>query len=256
MENNSLQKTENQVPATLQQLSKSELIKMLERGNFKAVTDLLPSTVTGAVSQPPICDVIRITGRSQVVRFIEFELVKVVALISVGNTLSDAQVQFIATQLVEFFPNESLADFKLCFQRGCMGQYNRTKKDDIFRLDGVVIRQWMEQYLDEKYIAVEEKLKKEKSGEYYEPIPPSEEGPGYLAFKEWAKTLQQGTKVPGMTEADYRKYGKEEPFKTSVTAGYKYFTVRGLQVFASTQEHAEQLMQRMIELGHVKEVTE
>lgn len=230
---------------------------MLGTGNFKAVGDLLPSTIAGAISQPPICDVMRITGRGQVVRFVEFELVKVVALISVGNTLTDAQVQFIATQLVEFFPNESLADFKVCFQRGCMGQYNRTKKEDIFRLDGVVIRQWMEQYLDEKYQAVEEKLSKEKSGEYHQPIAPSEEdGPGYREFKEWAKSLQQGTKVPGMTDADYRKYGQEEPVKKSVTAGYKYFTVRGLQIFALTQEHAEELVQKLIQLGEVEEVKE
>jgi hypothetical protein len=220
---------------------------MLDSGNLKAVSELLPRKVAQATKEPPICDVIKITGQGAVVRFVEFELVKMSALVSVGNNLSDLQVQFIATQLVEMFPNESLVDFKLCFERGCIGQYG-----EIFRMDGIVLRKWMERYLEEKYEVIEYELKRERVGEYEQPIPPSEEGPGYREFVAYANSLREGSKVPGMTDADHRKYGHETPVRKSVTSGMKYFKVKEYEVFASTQEHAEELFQKMIDHGMLK----
>lgn len=232
----------------LRQLSQSEFVATLQRDDFKHTSDLLPVTIKGALQQPPICEVMKVTGRSQVVRFVEFELIKMTTLISVGNNLNNAQVEFIATQLVEMFPNESLADFKICFQRGCIGQYG-----EIFRMDGIVLRKWMERYLDEKYTLLEEELMKSKDNPHELPDK-SEEGPGYKAFKEWAKSLTMGMKTPGMSDADHRKYGQEKPAKKdAATAGYKYFTVRNIQILALTQEHAEQLVQRMIETGDLIE---
>ena len=152
-----LQKTEKNLPQTLRPLSQSESVRMLQADNFQAVSNLMPSTVKCALNEPPICDVIRITGRGQIVRYIEFELIKMTALLSVGNNMNNSQIQFVATQMVELFPNESMADFKLCFSRGCMGQYG-----EIFRMDGIVLRKWMEQYLDEKYQVIEQELVKEK----------------------------------------------------------------------------------------------
>lgn len=221
---------------------------MLASGNLKGASDLLPKKISQATKEPPICDVAKVTGQGAVVRLVEYELVRMSSLVSVGNNLNDVQVQFIATQLVEMFPNESLADFKLCFERGCIGQYG-----EIFRMDGIVLRKWMEQYLEEKYVVIEEELKREKSGEYFDSIPPAEEGPGYREFKEWAKKLDQASKVPGMTDEDYRKYGREKPVAKNVTGGYKYFTVRNIQVMALTQEHAEQLVTLMIEKGELTE---
>jgi hypothetical protein len=217
-------------------------VTMLQAGNLKRVSELLPTTVRAAVGQPPICDVQKITGRAAIVRYIEFELIRMTTLISVGNNLDNEQIQFIATQLVEIFANESLADFKLCFQRGCIGQYG-----DIFRMDGIVLRKWMERYLEEKYRLVEEESKTEKESQHDvdEPM----QGPGYLEFRAWAESLREGTKVPGMTEADYRKYGKADYRKDAASAGYKWFTVHNVQVMASTQEHANELVQKMIDRG-------
>jgi hypothetical protein len=179
--------------------------------------------------------------------FVKIELIKLSERVSVSNNLTDTQTEFIATQLVEMFPNESLADFKLCFERGCIGQYG-----EIFRMDGIVLRKWMEKYLDEKYVVIEEELRKERSGEYEQPIHPAEGGPGYKAFKEWAKSLQEGSKVPGMTDADYQKYGREKPVRNTATAGYKYFTVGNVEVLALTQEHAEELVEKLIQHGKLK----
>lgn len=243
-----LQKTERHLPSTLQQLSKSAFVQTLQQGNFKAVSDLLPSKIHAAINEPPICDLIKVAGNSIVVRYVEFELIRMSSLISVGNNLNNAQVEFIATQLVEMFPNESLADFKLCFQRGSIGQYG-----EIFRMDGIVLRKWMEKYLDEKYTVVEEELRKAKDNPHKLPEK-AEEGPGYKAFKEYAKSLTMGMKNPGMTDADYRKYGKEKPAKRdAATAGHKYFQVRNIQVFAGSQEHAEELVALMIQRGDLIE---
>lgn len=198
-------KQNENLPATLRQLSQSEFVTTLTASNFKRTSELLPSTVKEATKQPPICDVIRVSGKGQVVRYVEFELIKMSSLISVGANLNNSQVEFIATQLVDLFPNESLADFKICFQRGCIGQYG-----DIFRMDGIVLRKWMEKYLDEKYTVLEDELMKSKD-KPYEPAKSEGDGPGRRLFDEYANSLRMGTKIPGMTDADYEKYGQEKP---------------------------------------------
>lgn len=163
--------------------------------------------------------------------------------------MNNAQIEFVATQLVEMFPNESLADFKLAFQRGCIGQYG-----EIFRMDGIVLRGWMEKYLDEKYQAVEAEVKKEKQSEQSTEY----EGPGRKLFDEYAKKLADEAKmrVPAMDDKDVRKYGQEKPVRNTITSGYKYFNVRGVEIYAVTQEHAEELAEKMLKLGMLEETTD
>lgn len=181
---------------------------MLTANNFKGTSDFLPTTVKNAIGQPPICDVVRITGQAQVIRYVEFELIRMTQLISVGNNLNNSQVEFIATQLVEMFPNESLADFKICFQRGCIGQYG-----EIFRMDGIVLRKWMEKYLEEKYEVIDSEWNKTKSGEYHQPIEQAEVGPGRKLFDEYANSLKMGAKVPDISDEEIRRNGQPEPPK-------------------------------------------
>lgn len=199
-----------------------------------------------ATNEPPICDVVRVVGKGQVVRFIEFELIKMTSLISVGNNLNTAQVEFIAMQLVEMFPNESLSDFKLCFQRGCIGQYG-----EIFRMDGIVIRKWMEQYLDEKYQVIESEMMKEKDNEYKKITPETE--------KDWHKVwldaiADKNNHKPADLDNDYyNKYGREKPVREAKTGGYAYFSVRGIKIMATSQAHAEELVALMIQRGELEE---
>lgn len=220
----------------------------LTEKNYKAAGDALPRTIQDAIGQPTINEVAKVSGRDSVVEFVQGELIKMAAMVSVGNNLKNAQVTFIATQLIEIFPNESLADLRLCFQRGCMGQYG-----EIFRMDGIVLRGWMEKYLDEKYQVVESNLMKEKDS--YKDIAPAKEAK--KEGKDWLKVWQEeiekqpgGGKVPAMTDADVLKYGQREPpRKPSATAGYKYFPVKNIQIQALTQEHAEELVELMITRG-------
>jgi hypothetical protein len=210
-----IQKTENKLPATLLPLSKSELCVMLSSNNLAGVANILPSTLKNALGQPPICDLERVVGRTQIVRYIEFELVKMSSLISVGGNLNDAQVQFIATQMVEMFPNESLADFKLCFQRGCIGQYG-----EIYRMDGIVLRQWMEKYLEEKYSIVEDVWAKQKEAEK-KPIQSETENDWLKVWKEAVDKLPHQHRFD-LTDEEIRKEGQSRPtpieYKPSVVA--------------------------------------
>lgn len=209
----------------------------LAAGNYTEVAKLLPSKINLAIKQPPICDLIKVVGKGRLVVFLQIELVKLTERISIGNNINAAQLEFISTQLVEFFPGESLADFKICFERGCMGQYG-----EIFRMDGIVIRQWMEKYLDEKYQVIEEELKKSPDKMYQ----PSEVKTHDERHSEWLDKWQKevggvGNKVPAMTDQDVRRFGQEKPERHSLTAGYKYFDVNGKGIYATSQEHAEEL---------------
>jgi len=212
-------------------------------GNFKETSDSLPKSISKATKEPPICDVEKVVGRGAVCRFIEFELIKMASLISVGNNLNNQQIEFIATQMVEMFPNESLADFKLCFERGCIGQYG-----EIYRMDGIVLRKWMEQYLDEKYQVIESELMKQKDDEYKKHTPET----GKDWHQVWLDAIaKNGKKEPELDDAYYQKYGQKNPVRESKTSGYKYFTVSNVQVIALTQEHANELVQLMIDKGEL-----
>jgi hypothetical protein len=254
-----LQKTNN-LPPTLRKLSQTELCSRIAVADFKGVSDNLPKTIQDAIGSPRINDLVSIHGKAQVRLCVEYELIKTNALVSVGNKLNDAQVQFIATQLLEFFPNETLADFKICFERGCIGQYG-----EIFRLDGIVIRKWMEQYLDEKYQVVETNLMNEKDNPYQtaepEPKPENYKVASDESAKEWLRQWREevekaeGNKTPAMSREDILKWGQSEPPKRqSVTSGYRYFWVKNLQVMALTQEQAEEIVRKMIASGDIEEV--
>src|SRR5690606_17318229 len=119
-------------------------------------------------------EVVAVAGEKEVVKYVHFELIKLASLLSVGANLTDTQASFIAEELIRVFPNETLADFKLCFQRGAIGQYNINGEKDIFRMDGIVLRRWMEKYLEEKYQVAEEKLMKEKDAYYRITADPTE----------------------------------------------------------------------------------
>lgn len=227
----------------MQKLSQSAVCETLMADNYEGTSNLLPTTVKNAIGQPPICDMEKVIGRGKLVAFIEFELVRLSTLISVGGNLNNAQVQFIATQLIELFPGESLADFKICFQRGAIGQYG-----EIFRMDGIVIRKWMEQYLEEKYTIVEEELKKSPDSMYKPQEVKTHDERHSEHIAAWLKAVgDTGHKVPGMTDDEIEKNGKKDPPKRSAyTAGYTYFKVMDVEIFASTQEHAEELHALMV----------
>lgn len=189
----------------MQKLSRSELGKMLSTGNFSGIANYLPSKIENALDQPPISELERAIGKTAIVRYIEFELVTLSTLVSVGGNLNNSQIQFIAVQLVDFFPNESLADFKICMQRGAIGQYG-----EIYRMDGIVLRKWMEQYLSEKYDALERKLMREKDIVHQRQEMTSDDIAGKY-INQMLENLKPTQKVKGITDQEIRQEGQEKP---------------------------------------------
>lgn len=158
---------------------------------------------------------VKAIGLDNVLNAVEFELTKLAALMSVGGNLNTHQITFIAKQLVEIYPNETLADFKICFERGAIGQYG-----SIQRMDGIVIREWMVKYLEEKY-EVQEYILMNERDEYYKlpPLPTKEEWEAKEAvasreradkyIKEMLDNVGGVTKVPALTPDEIKKAGKE-----------------------------------------------
>jgi hypothetical protein len=129
---------------------------------FLILDRLLPNKLQDSMQLPTVRECVNKTSRHHIQAFIEFELIKLSTLVSVGGNLKDQQVPFLASELIDLYPHENIADFKMCFERGARGDYNKGDEKDIFRLDPIVIRRWMEKYLEDKYIFVEEYLSKEK----------------------------------------------------------------------------------------------
>lgn len=218
-------------------------------GDYAAAAKLLPTKISQAINEPPISDLMKITGKGKVVIFIKLELAKLADRVSVGNNLNSTQVEFIATQLVDYFPNESLADFKICFERGSMGQYG-----EIFRMDGIVVRKWMEQYLEEKYTIVEEELKKTPDNMYRPGEVKTQDERHIEWLAKWQKEVGGiGNKIPGMTDEEIKTNGKEQPPKKSAhTSGWAYFTVEGYKIYAGSQEQAEEQYAIMVKNKMIK----
>lgn len=183
---------------------------------FDFVSLELPRRIEGTFDLPKVREMILAAGEQKVRAFVEFELIKLAERINVSGNLTDGQIQFIASQLVETYPNETIGDFKLCFERGSSGQYGK-----IFKLDGVEVGNWMKAYLDEKYQVMEKQLLKEKDDFYRY----AKQNTDWL--KLWAESIQKtdadgGVKttsrnmtflnsIKGMTDKEHEEKGKEKP---------------------------------------------
>lgn len=187
----------------MQQISQSEQVKAIEAKQFDKASSLMPSKIEQTFEQPKIREVAALVGEKNVILQLEFELIKLASLMSVGGNLTASQIKFIAEQLVQLFPNESIADFKICFQRGSIGQYG-----DIQRMDGITVRTWFEAYLDEKYRVLEDKLMKEKET-IYEPIQTSTDADKYI--NELLEVLKPTEKVRDITPKEIQEEGREKP---------------------------------------------
>lgn len=232
----------------MQQLSQSAMVQHLQAARFDQVSAAMPKNAREVVAgnHPPVSQLAKVVGMERLTGQIEFELVKITQLVSVGGSLNDAQIQFCAEQLLEVFPNETLADFKIAFQRGCIGSYG-----DIYRLDAIVIRGWVTKYLEEKYEEVEKQARKFKEAERQKPDEKTLSPVALESLEKMRANLGDNTKKSvGMTDAEIRRNGQEKPPKRdAVTAGYAWFNVLGIKVLAADRKHAKQQIRKNIENG-------
>lgn len=172
----------------------------------------MPSKIEQVFEQPKISELVLALGVESVKRQIEFELVNLADLMSVGGNLNNAQVTFIAEEFVNLYPTESIADFKICFRRGALGAYGQ-----IQRMDGITLREWMDKYLDEKYQVMEEMLMKEKDN-IYKPIDLTDSEKLHLVnidsmlekYKQSIKGMEQRPVRP-LSESEILEEGQQEP---------------------------------------------
>lgn len=132
----------------------------MAQGKVLEASKLLPRTFREVYAQPKIREQITAIGEAPVKAMIEFQLARLASLMVTGGNLNDDMTDFISSQLIELHPTESIADLKLCFERGAMGRYG-----SIQRMDGITIGEWVEKYLDEKYAELETLIEKRKTND-------------------------------------------------------------------------------------------
>lgn len=170
--------------------------------------------------------------------FVAIQIGKLASRVNIAPNLNIQahQVRDIAEQLVELYPVESLEDFVLCFKRGGLGFYGT-----IYRLDASVLTDWMAKYLDEKYGLIESGYNKAKKEE-------AEQAPiDYEKFKERAaEFVESPKKHNNAAENDYQRRKLENP--------YRWYNIGGIEIYATSQQHAEQLAQGAIDRGEIEVV--
>jgi hypothetical protein len=207
-----LQTNEQNTSGALRPILQLKQVELIKSKNFEQASNLMPNRIEQVFDQPKVREVILAVGATNVCLQLKFELIKLASLMSVGGNLNQAQVDFIADGLISKYPNESLADFKICFGRGAMGNYG-----DIQRMDGITIGIWFEKYLEEKYELMEAKMMKEKDT-IYEPVTkitegvaPPEKAKEYLQqMLESVKGMEAKQPAP-LNEKDVYNEGKEKP---------------------------------------------
>lgn len=174
----------------------------------------MPNKIELAIDEPKVFELTKAIGEQNVLGQIEFELVKLASLMSVGGNLNNAQIQFIARQLMASYPTESIADFKICFERGAFGNYG-----PIQRMDGITVREWMAKYAEEKYLVMEDLLMKEKDN-IYKPARLTDSEREHLnrvdvdaMLKEYNESIKafDSKAILPMTEEDIQAEGQEKP---------------------------------------------
>lgn len=235
----------------MQKISQSELSKEIKAGNYKAASALLPKKIEQVFEQPKVREMIQAIGELNVKTQIEFELINLASLMSVGGNLNKAQITFICEQLIDMYPNESIADFKICFQRGSIGAYG-----DIQRMDGITVGQWMKAYLEEKYELMESNLMTEKEN-IYKPV---QYEPSNIDWhKKWLDEIEslEGKAVLPMTDEEIKKEGQEDPAKKIHLTDHAYLEdhrrrVQHYQELTVRERHPEwtdeQVKERLAEL--------
>lgn len=197
---------EKNTSAALDKISQNEQAKLIKAKNYRKASDSMPRKIEQVFDQPKIFELNKVIGEANVTAMVEFELINLAALMTVGGNLNIEQIRFIAASLIDEYPKESIADFKICFNRGAMGHYG-----EIQRMDGITINSWMKKYLEEKYKLLEDQLMKERDDQYNQSFLKNLDR-DWLA--EWQKAIDEvdATKsVRPMTDEEIKNEGQVKP---------------------------------------------
>lgn len=219
-------------------------------GDFNAIEVSVGYSVKDIIARPPIAMLmvpdeskeqltpeLREQYKQQARNLIEMFLARQInslnKMVNSANGVQPWQIPIIAGQLIQMYPTESLEDFVLCFRRGSTGFYGPIYN----RLDFSVLTEWMKNYLDEKYQLVEAKVVESRSAEPTQPV---------INYAEFAKRAPQFIK-PEKPKTD----AEVEYLKRRAMNPYKWFKVEGVEIYATSQKHAEELAERAIKAGEL-----
>lgn len=237
---NSLTPNNSKLPQ-LQTISKTTTANALQKNRFDEIEKSVGLSAKDILDRPPIAMLKKLEGMDlKLEAFLSAQIQKLVSMVNINGHLSiqPYQIPIIAAQLIENYPVESIEDFVLCFKRGAAGFYGT-----IYKLDASVLCEWMKAYLDEKYTYVEVKVEQEKQ------IKTEESKINYELFKERVeKDFIQPQTISNEKENEYQRMRLANP--------YKYYPVEGVEIYATSQQHAEQLVEKMIQSGELVRVQE
>jgi hypothetical protein len=223
-------------PEAIEKLSKTFTAVSLLNDRFDEVESSVKHSVKEILDRPPIAVLKHAVDPERIEAFLAMQIVKLSEKVNIALNLNiqNYQIQDIAAGLVEQYPVESVEDFVLCFKRGAAGFYGT-----IYRLDAAVLTEWMKKYLDEKYTMVEAKEAESKeSGVNQDEV-------NYEAFKARVQEFMKEEKQTNASENEIQRKRLANP--------YSWYTVRGIQIQATSQEHAEKLIQDAIKRGDLIE---
>jgi hypothetical protein len=211
------------------------MVQYLQVGQLDKVSELLPTTIEGALDATPMHMIAKVIDPVKVESFIAYQLTRLATLVNVDQRLNiqPHQVRFIAQALMENFSYESLADINLCLKRGAMGFYG-----EIYRIDAAVITGWMQNYLDEKYDALEQRQKKAKKQDKSERKSDAVDGSKYIAEMLENLGVQQKEHGP-REETEYQRHKLENPHPVTPPEEVekKLARIRELQIKALRDKH-------------------
>lgn len=190
--------------------------------NFEQASNELPSKIEKSFEVPKIWEMVRATGEASVTEFIQFELIKLAERINVSGNLTPSQIFEIAREIVSEYPNETIADFKICFHRAANGHYGK-----VWKLDGIEVGLWIKSFLEDKYKVLEDELMKEKES-FHNRIFKNSESDWLQLWKEAIDKAdeQGGTKtmsanlrmlsnLRGYSDEQTKENGQEKPKRQS-----------------------------------------
>lgn len=227
----------NSKPPQLSTLLQTTTVKNLTDGTFEGIEKSVGYSVKELLDKPPIAMIKQIVEPEKIEMFLAIQITKLLNGCNIAENLNiqKYQIPIIAAQLIELYPVESLEDFVLCFKRGQCGFYGT-----IYKLDASVLTEWMAKYLDEKYQLIESNVKKQQQQTT------EENEINYDKFKERVGQFLETKRVNNFKENEYQRQKLLNP--------WRYYEVEGLQIYAQSQEHAETLVQKLIDNGDLERV--
>lgn len=138
-------------------LRRQDVTQRLDNGDYKGLSESMPKSIARAleIGTP----MLTLQRQDKLIDYIQDELVILASQVNINSNLNlqAHQLPVIAQAIYDNFKTESIEDIILCFRKGAAGFYGQ-----IFRLDGAVIIDWMQKYLEEKYSIVESKIYERK----------------------------------------------------------------------------------------------